>query len=170
MRVGFGYDSHVFEAGRRLVLGGVEIPGCDGLRAHSDGDVLAHAVIDALFGAAALGDIGAHFPDTDGRWRGADSMKLLAAACAELRAAGWEIGNIDATAICERPKLRPHVDAIRASLAKAMGIDVGAVSVKGKTNEKMDDVGAGRGIVVHAVALLERVSTKGENQNGHSLS
>ena len=162
MRIGFGYDSHVFEEGKPLVLGGVLIPDCAGLKAHSDGDVLIHAVIDALFGAAALGDIGAHFPDTDGRWRGADSMKLLAAACAELRAAGWEVGNIDATVICERPKLRPHVDAIRESLAGTMGIEVGAVSVKGKTNEKMDDVGAGRGIVVHAVALLERTSKKGE--------
>ena len=156
MRVGTGYDSHVFEAGRRLVLGGVEIAGCDGLRAHSDGDVLAHAVIDALFGAAALGDIGSHFPDTDERWRGADSTALLAAAAAELRAAGYAISNVDATVVCERPKLRPHVDAIRARLAAAMGVDVGQVSVKGKTNEKMDDVGAGLGIAVQAVALIEK--------------
>lgn len=157
MRVGTGYDSHVFEAGRRLVLGGVEIPGCDGLRAHSDGDVLAHAVIDALLGAAALGDIGSHFPDTDPRWRGADSMALLASAAAELRAAGWKVSNVDATVICERPKLRPHADAIRARLAAAIGVGADAVSVKGKTNEGMDDVGAGRGIAVHAAAMIERI-------------
>jgi 2-C-methyl-D-erythritol 2,4-cyclodiphosphate synthase len=158
MRIGQGYDSHVFEAGKRLVLGGVEIPDCDGLRAHSDGDVLAHAIIDALFGAAALGDIGSHFPDTDERWRGADSMRLLAAAADEVRGAGYSISNIDATVVCERPKLRPHVDAIRASVASAAGIGAGAVSIKGKTNEKMDDVGAGRGIVVFASALIEETS------------
>ena len=158
MRIGQGYDSHVFEAGRRLVLGGVEIPGCDGLKAHSDGDVLAHAIIDALFGAAALGDIGSHFPDTDARWRGADSMRLLAAASDEVRAAGYAISNIDATVVCERPKLRPHVEAIRASVAAAAGVGPGAVSVKGKTNEKMDDVGAGRGIVAFASVLIEETS------------
>ena len=154
MRVGFGYDSHVFEPGKPLVLGGVLVPDCDGLKAHSDGDALIHAVIDALLGAAALGDIGSHFPDTDERWKGADSRELLRRAAYELRGAGYKIENVDATVICERPKLRPFVDLIRASLAELMGVGVGRVSVKGKTNEQMDDVGAGKGVVVHAVALL----------------
>jgi len=154
MRIGFGYDSHVFESGKQLVLGGVLIPGCDGLRAHSDGDVLIHAVIDALLGAAALGDIGSHFPDTDDRWKGADSGELLRQVAYEVRGAGYSIENVDATVICERPRLRPAVDMIRVSIAEMLGIGVGRVSVKGKSNEGMDDVGAGRGIVVHAVALL----------------
>ena len=154
MRIGFGYDSHVFEKGKPLVLGGVLIPGSDGLKAHSDGDVLIHAVIDALLGAAALGDIGSHFPDTDEKWRGADSAELLRSAVCEVRGSGYEIENVDATVICESPKLRPFVESIRSALADAMNVGVGRVSVKGKSNEKMDDVGAGKGIVVHAVALL----------------
>ena len=154
MRIGFGYDSHVFEKGKPLVLGGVLIPGSDGLKAHSDGDVLIHAVIDALFGAAALGDIGSHFPDTDKKWRGADSAELLRSAVYEIRGAGYAIENVDATVICESPKLRPFVEMIRSTLADAMNVGIGRVSVKGKSNEKMDDVGAGKGIVVHAVALL----------------
>ena len=156
MRIGFGYDSHVFtDAAKPLVLGGVLIPDSPGLKAHSDGDVLIHAVIDALFGAAALGDIGSHFPDTDAAWKGADSALLLETAMAEVRAAGHQLGNLDVTVICERPRLRPHVEAIRARLARILGVDVAQVSVKGKTNEKMDDVGAGKGIVVHATVLLE---------------
>ena len=154
MRIGFGYDSHVFEEGKPLVLGGVFIPDCAGLKAHSDGDVLIHALIDALFGAAAMGDIGSHFPDTDERWKGADSGELLRRAVSEIRGAGYKIENVDATVICERPKLRPFVDLIRASLAEMMGVGIGRISVKGKTNEQMDDVGAGKGVVVHAVALL----------------
>lgn len=154
MRVGFGYDSHVFESGKPLVLGGVIIPGCDGLKAHSDGDVLIHAVIDALLGAAALGDIGSHFPDTDERWKGVDSGELLRSVVYEIRGASYAIENVDVTVICERPKLRPFVELIRSSLADLMGVGIGRVSVKGKTNEGMDAVGAGRGIVVHAVALL----------------
>ena len=156
MRIGFGYDSHVFtDAAKPLVLGGVLIPDSPGLKAHSDGDVLIHAVIDALFGAAALGDIGSHFPDMDAAWEGADSALLLETAMAEVRAAGHQLGNLDVTVICERPRLRPHVEAIRARLARILGVDVAQVSVKGKTNEKMDDVGAGKGIVVHAAVLLE---------------
>ena len=156
MRIGFGYDSHVFtDAAKPLVLGGVLIPDSPGLKAHSDGDVLIHAVIDALFGAAALGDIGSHFPDTDAAWKGADSALLLETAMAEVRAAGHQLGNLDVTVICERPRLRPHVEAIRARLARILGVDVAQVSVKGKTNEKMDDVGAGKGIVVQAAVLLE---------------
>lgn len=155
MRIGFGYDSHVFtDAAKPLVLGGVLIPEAPGLKAHSDGDVLIHAVIDALFGAAALGDIGSHFPDTDDRWKGADSADLLVAARNEICGAGYALGNLDVTVICERPKLRPHVEAIRARLAQLLGVQVAQISVKGKTNEKMDDVGAGKGIVVHAVCIL----------------
>ena len=156
MRIGFGYDSHRFDETRPLMLGGVEIPDSPGLKGHSDADVLIHAVIDALLGAAALGDIGSHFPDTDPRWKGADSAELLASVVGEVRAAGYRVGNIDATVICERPRLRPYVDAIRARLASLLGVDIGAVSVKGKTNERMDDVGAGVGIEVHCAALLEK--------------
>ena len=155
MRIGFGYDSHRFEEGRRLVLGGVEFPGETGLKGHSDADVLIHAIADALLGAAALGDIGSHFPDTDDRWKGADSGELLRSVVYELRGAGYSIENIDATVICERPKLRPFVELIRSSLAELMSIGIGRISVKGKTNEGMDAVGAGKGIVVHAVALLK---------------
>ncbi|MBE6381808.1 MAG: 2-C-methyl-D-erythritol 2,4-cyclodiphosphate synthase [Lentisphaerae bacterium] len=155
MRIGFGYDSHVFDPAKPLVLGGVSIPGCDGLKAHSDGDVLLHAVIDAIFGAAAMGDIGSHFPDTDPKWRGADSANLLEACVDEVSEAGFRIGNLDVTVICEKPRLRPQADAIRSRVASLLRVDVSRVSVKGKTNEKMDDVGAGRGIVVHAVVLLE---------------
>lgn len=154
MRIGFGYDSHRFDAGRPLVLGGVLIPGAPGLKGHSDADALVHALIDALLGAAALGDIGSHFPDSDPQWKGADSMALLAAVVDEVRAAGFSVVNVDATVICERPKLRPHIDAIRMRLAGALGCGVGAVSVKGKTNEGMDDVGAGVGVEVHCAVLL----------------
>ena len=155
MRIGYGYDSHRFEPGRRLVLGGVEFPGETGLRGHSDADVLIHAIIDALLGAAALGDIGSHFPDTDPKWKGADSAKLLEAVVVEVLGAGFVIRNVDATVICERPKLRPKIDEIRRRLSELLSIPVGSISVKGKTNEKMDDVGAGIGIEVHAVCLLE---------------
>ena len=157
IRIGYGYDSHRFEVGRRLMLGGVYIPEADGLKGHSDADVLIHAVIDALLGAAAVGDIGSHFPDTDAKWKGADSAMLLTSVVEEIHAAGYRVGNIDATVVCERPKLRPYVDAIRLRLAELLRTDVGAVSVKGKTNEKMDDIGAGIGIEVHCVALLEAV-------------
>jgi 2-C-methyl-D-erythritol 2,4-cyclodiphosphate synthase len=155
MRVGFGFDSHRFGgSGRCLVLGGVEFPGENALVGHSDADALIHAVIDSLLGAAALGDIGSHFPDSDEKWRGADSAGLLAAVVAEVRAAGYEIGNVDVTVICERPRIGGKVAAIRERLAGIMGVDAGAVSVKGKSNERMDDIGAGVGIAVHAVSLL----------------
>ena len=155
MRIGYGYDSHRFEPGRRLVLGGVEFPGETGLKGHSDADVLLHAIIDALLGAAALGDIGSHFPDTDPKWKGADSAKLLEAVVAEVLGAGFVIGNVDATVICERPKLRPKIDEIRGRLSELLSIPASGISIKGKTNEKMDDVGAGIGIEAHAVCLLE---------------
>ena len=155
MRVGFGFDSHRFGgSGRCLVLGGVEFPGENALAGHSDADALIHAVIDSLLGAAALGDIGSHFPDTDEKWRGADSARLLSAVVVEVRAAGYEIGNIDATVICERPRIGGRIREIRERLAGIMGIRVDAVSVKGKTNERMDDIGAGAGIAVHAVCLV----------------
>ena len=162
MRVGIGYDSHRFEdrvppacdSGVRQKLGGVEIPGCPKLKGHSDADVLVHAVIDAVLGAAALGNIGSHFPDTDPRWKGADSATLLSAVIAELHDAGYSVGNIDATVICETPKLSPHTEAIRSRLAELLRVPAGSVSVKGKTNEGMDDIGAGMGIAVHAVCLL----------------
>lgn len=155
MRIGLGYDSHRFVEGRPLMLGGVEIPHAQGLKGHSDADVLIHALIDALLGAAALGDIGSHFPDIDPAFAGADSAKLLEAVVAEIHAHGFQIGNIDATVVCETPKLRPHIDAIRSRLAELLGVDASCVSVKGKTNERMDDVGAGIGIAVHCIALLE---------------
>ena len=155
MRIGYGYDSHRFAAGRRLVLGGVEFPGEVGLAGHSDADVLVHAIIDALLGAAALGDIGSHFPDTDPRWKDADSTEMLAAVVKEIRSAGYKVANIDATVICERPKIGPCVELIRERLAAVTNVGKGRISVKGKTNERLDDVGAGLGIVVHAVCLLE---------------
>ena len=159
MRIGFGYDSHRFEEGRRLVLGGVEFPGETGLKGHSDADALIHAVIDALLGAAALGDIGSLFPDDDPRWKDADSAMLLAEVVKKVRGAGWTVANVDATVICERPKLRPCIELIRERLASVMGVGKGRISVKGKTNERMDDVGAGVGVEVHAVALLLPVET-----------
>ena len=155
MRIGFGYDSHVFESGKPLVLGGVLIPECDGLKAHSDGDVLIHAIVDALYGAAAMGDIGSHFPDTDEKWKDADSALMLKSAMYDVRGAGYTVENLDVTVICERPRLRPFVDLVRARLSDLMGVGVGRISIKGKSNEKMDDVGAGKGIVVHAAVLLK---------------
>ena len=159
MRVGYGYDSHRFDDGRRLVLGGVEFPGETGLKGHSDADVLVHAIIDALLGAAALGDIGSRFPDDDPAWKDADSARLLESVIRDVRGAGWTVANIDATVICERPKLRPCIELIRERLASVMGVGKGRISVKGKTNEKMDDVGAGIGIEAHAVVLLEELGT-----------
>ncbi|MDH3497840.1 MAG: 2-C-methyl-D-erythritol 2,4-cyclodiphosphate synthase [Gemmatimonadota bacterium] len=153
-RVGFGYDSHTFGARRPLRLAGVEIPHESGLTGHSDGDALAHAVTDALLGAAALGDIGQLFPDTDPRWQGADSLALLADVRQRVRAAGLRIVNVDATVITQRPKLAPHVPTMRARLAETLGIALAQVSVKAKTNEGMDAVGRGEGLQVFAVAAL----------------
>lgn len=155
VRFGIGYDAHLFGADRPLVLGGVEIPHDTGLRGHSDGDAIAHAVIDALLGAAAMGDIGRVFPDTDARWKDADSMKLLADVKHRLMGARYLVGNVDVTVITEVPRLAPHIDRIRARLAQVLGVEVAAVSVKAKTNEGMDAVGEGRGLQVLAVASLE---------------
>ena len=154
MRIGHGYDVHRLVAGRPLVLGGIVVPSDLGLDGHSDADVLTHAVIDALLGAAALGDIGAHFPDTDAEWKGADSIELLRTVVARLGAAGFRIGNVDATVCLQRPKLRPHIDAMRDTLASGLGIHVGRVSVKATTGEGMGFVGTGEGASAHAVALI----------------
>ena len=161
MRIGHGYDIHRLVAGRPLVLGGVVVPSDLGLAGHSDADVLTHAVIDALLGAAALGDIGAHFPDTDEAWRGADSLDLLRTVVERLGAAGFRISNVDATVVLERPKLRDHIDTMRAGLAAAMSVDVGRVSVKATTGEGMGFVGTGEGAAAHAVALVEETPGDG---------
>ena len=157
MRIGTGYDLHRLVAGRPLMLGGVPIPFEKGLAGHSDADAVCHAVTDAILGAVAAGDIGRHFPDTDPRWKDADSLALLARAAEIVAAAGYGVINVDVVVIAERPKLAPHVDAMRASLARAIGITSAQVSVKGKTNEGVGSVGAGESIAVHAVALLARV-------------
>lgn len=154
VRIGEGWDTHALVVGRPLVLGGVRIAHSHGLQGHSDADVLAHAITDALLGAAALGDIGRHFPDTDPALEGADSMQLLAAAAALVRAAGHEIGNVDSTIVAQAPKLAPHIDAMRARLAAALGLAVDQVNVKAKTAEKMGPVGEGRAIEARAVCLL----------------
>jgi 2-C-methyl-D-erythritol 2,4-cyclodiphosphate synthase len=150
VRTGIGIDSHRFEAGRRLVLGGVEIPHDHGLAGHSDADVLAHAITDALLGAAGLGDIGQHFPDTDEAWRDADSMALLRDVVARVREAGFEVVHVDATVMLERPKLAPHREAIKASLADVLG----SVNVKATTGEGMGFVGRGEGAAALAVATI----------------
>lgn len=156
IRIGIGYDSHRLVEGRPLVLGGEIVPHSAGLKGHSDGDALCHAITDAILGAAALGDIGRHFPDTDPQFRNANSLGLLARAVGIVDEAGYLVENVDAVVIAERPTLAPHVDRIRARLATTLGIDVGAVSLKGKTNEGMGEVGRGEAIVVHAVALLRK--------------
>jgi 2-C-methyl-D-erythritol 4-phosphate cytidylyltransferase/2-C-methyl-D-erythritol 2,4-cyclodiphosphate synthase len=156
VRIGIGYDSHRLVTGRPLVLGGVRIPFDQGLAGHSDADAIAHAVTDAVLGAASMGDIGQLFPDTDPRWKDADSLALLTAAVARARAGGFRVGNVDVTVVAERPKLAPWRDAIRANLARALGCTPAQVSVKGKTNEGLDAIGRGEGVAVHAVALLMR--------------
>ena len=155
-RIGIGYDSHRLVEGRPLILGGEVVPHSAGLKGHSDGDALCHAITDAILGAAALGDIGRHFPDSDPQYKGANSLALLMRAVAMIHEAGYLVENVDAVVIAEWPKLAPHVDRIRARLAGALGVDPVAVSVKGKTNEGMGEVGQGEGIAVHAIALLRR--------------
>jgi 2-C-methyl-D-erythritol 2,4-cyclodiphosphate synthase len=153
-RFGIGYDSHRFGAERPLILGGVTIENETGLLGHSDGDAVAHAVIDALLGAAAMGDIGQLFPDSDERWKGANSIELLKEVKRRLAAASYTIVNVDVTVVTEKPRLAPHIPAMRENLARALGLPVHAVSVKAKTNEQMDAVGAGEGLQVFAVASL----------------
>lgn len=154
IRVGQGFDVHALVLGRRLLLGGVEISQERGLLGHSDADVLLHAITDAILGAAGMGDIGRLFPDTDGRYKDADSRDLLAQAAERVRAAGWRIENIDATVIAERPKIAPYVPAMIAAIAAACAIPGDAINVKGKTSERLGFTGRGEGIAAHAVALL----------------
>ena len=157
MRIGHGYDVHRLVEQRKLILGGVEIPFEKGLLGHSDADVLTHAVMDAVLGAAALGDIGQHFPDNDPEYAGADSLKLACRVAQILKEHGWRIENIDATLLCQRPKLAPHIPAMRANLAVAFGLPAEAVSVKATTEEHLGFTGEGLGIAAHAVALIEAV-------------
>ncbi len=161
MRIGTGYDSHRFEEGRPLILGGVEIPDHPGLAGHSDGDAVAHAVLDALLGAAAVGSIGELFPSSDNRWKDASSIELLRRTVGLLRNRDYEIVNVDVTVICERPRLSPVAPAMREKLGRVLGIGASHVSVKGKTNDGLGWTGAGEGIAVHAVALIQSL---GEDQ------
>ncbi len=156
MRIGQGFDVHAFAEGRRLILGGVEIAHPRGLLGHSDADVLTHALCDALLGAAALGDIGHLFPDTDDSYRGADSLDLLAEVMRQVREQGYELGNVDVTVIAEAPKLAPHIQAMRQKLATAMGVDADAVSIKATTTERLGFTGRNEGIAAMAIALLSR--------------
>jgi len=156
LRIGEGWDVHALVAGRPLILGGVEVPHTHGLQGHSDADALCHAVTDALFGALALGDIGHHFPDTDERFRGADSLALLAEAARRVRAEGWHIANVDSTIVAQAPKMAPHIAAMRQRLSAALGIGLDQVSVKAKTAERMGPVGEGLAIEARATCLLFR--------------
>jgi len=156
VRVGHGFDAHQLVAGRPFILGGVTIPHETGPLGHSDADVLAHAISDALLGAAALGDLGGHFPDSDPQWKGADSMRLLAAVHELLARHGWSIGNIDATIVVQKPKLAPFIDDMRQRVADVLELDFAAVSVKAKTSEGMGYTGDGSGIAAYAVALIDR--------------
>lgn len=156
VRIGQGYDVHAFADGDHVMLGGVRVDHDRGVEAHSDGDVVLHALCDAMLGALALGDIGQHFPPTDPRWKDADSRDFLRHCDAIAREHGWRVGNVDITVICERPKIGPHVDAIRERIAADLGIGIGAISVKATTSERLGFTGRGEGIAAMAVCLLER--------------
>jgi 2-C-methyl-D-erythritol 2,4-cyclodiphosphate synthase len=156
IRVGEGWDVHQLVAGRKLILGGIEVPHTTGLLGHSDADVLLHAITDALLGGAGLGDIGRHFPDTDPQFRGADSSVLLAEAARRVRAAGWEIGNVDSTVIAQAPKLAPYIPLMCQRIADALGVALDQVNVKAKTAEKLGPVGEGRAMEARAAVLLHR--------------
>ncbi|MDO4373349.1 MAG: 2-C-methyl-D-erythritol 2,4-cyclodiphosphate synthase [Clostridia bacterium] len=156
MRVGYGYDVHRLAEDRKCIIGGVEIPFEKGLLGHSDADVLLHAITDALLGAAALGDIGSHFPDTDDRWKGADSWLLLQEAGRLVRQAGWQVENIDSTVVAQRPRLAPYIPQMRERIAAALELAPEQVSVKGKTEEGLGFTGAGEGIAAHAVCLITK--------------
>lgn len=158
MRIGQGFDVHAFGPGDHVTLGGVRIPHTHGLIAHSDGDVAIHALCDALLGALALGDIGKHFPDSDSRWKGADSLRLLAQCMGLVRERGYSLGNADVTIICEKPKLAPHIESMRGRLASAIQCDVDAVSIKATTTEKLGFTGRGDGIAAMAMVLLQKNS------------
>lgn len=156
IRVGYGYDVHRLAEDRKCIIGGVEIPFEKGLLGHSDADVLLHAITDALLGAAALGDIGSHFPDTDDRWKGADSWLLLQKAGRLVRQAGWQVENIDSTVVAQRPRLAPYIPQMRERIAAVLGLASAQVSVKGKTEEGLGFTGAGEGIAAHAVCLITK--------------
>lgn len=156
IRLGQGYDSHRFVPGRPCIIGGVRIPHSHGLAGHSDADPVAHALIDAMLGAAVLGDIGALFPDTDPAWKDADSMLLLAQANQRIQAAGWQVAHVDVTVILQAPRLSPHIESIREHLANSLAIPIGVISVKAKTNENMGFIGRGEGVATLAVATLTR--------------
>jgi len=156
IRIGQGYDVHALVPGRQLILGGVEIPYAQGLLGHSDADVLAHAVTDAILGAAALGDIGRHFPDNDSAYAGADSLVLLRTAMNRVREAGYELSNLDATVVAQAPRLAPWIPAMTQRLAEALRVPVGAINLKAKTTERLGFEGRGEGISAQAVALIER--------------
>ena len=158
MRVGTGYDSHCFAEDRRLMLGGVYIPGHPGLSGHSDGDAIAHAVIDAILGAASMGNVGSHFPPDDDTWKGADSMDLLERTRQILEYEGFMVVNIDVTVICEKPKIAPHIEAMKKRLGEVLQIAADRVSIKGKSNEGLGWIGSGEGLAVHSVALINRTS------------
>ena len=155
-RIGEGWDVHALVPGRPLIIGGVTVPHTMGLLGHSDADVLLHAITDALLGAAALGDIGTHFPDSDAQFRGADSVVLLAEALRRVRAAGWEVGNIDSTIVAQAPRLAAHIPAMRTRIADALGLETGQINIKAKTAERLGPVGQGLAIEARAVALLVR--------------
>ena len=157
MRIGMGYDVHKLVEGRELILGGVKIPYEKGLLGHSDADVLIHAVMDALLGAAALGDIGKHFPDTDQAYKGISSVKLLVHVAGLLREHGYEVGNIDATIIAQRPKMAPHIETMRANIAEALGIEVDQINIKATTEEGLGFTGSGEGISSQAICLLTEI-------------
>ena len=157
MRIGHGYDVHRLVEGRKCIIGGVDIPHETGLLGHSDADVLTHAVMDALLGAAAMGDIGHLFPDTDPQFAGADSLVLLREVGTRLKAAGWRPGNIDATVIAQAPRMAPHIEAMRSNIAAALGIEIGDVNIKATTEEHLGFTGAKEGIAAHAVCLVEAI-------------
>ena len=157
MRIGYGYDSHIFTENREFILGGIKIPYKLGLKGHSDADTLSHAIIDAIFGALALGDIGSHFPDTDNKYKNISSIILLKETIKIMKNNNYRISNIDSTIICEKPKLREYIDIIRENLSSILEINISDISIKAKTNEKMDDVGNEKGIVVHSMVLLTKI-------------
>ncbi len=157
IRIGHGYDVHRLVADRKLIIGGVEIPHRLGLLGHSDADVLTHAVMDAMLGALALGDIGKHFPDTDAQYAGADSIVLLRRVTAIIKNEGWQLGNLDATILAQAPKMAPHILQMRENLCQAIGCDVSQVSVKATTEEKLGFTGSEEGIAAHCVCLLTRI-------------
>lgn len=156
LRIGHGYDVHAFAENRKCIIGGVDVPCEKGLLGHSDADVLLHAISDSLLGAAALGDIGKHFPDTDPRYKGADSLVLLENVCQLIKSKGYKVNNVDATVIAQMPKLAPYIDEMRNNIARAIGIDADFVSVKATTEEKLGFTGRKEGISAHCVCLIEK--------------